>query len=126
MPHPAPTILYDVTIIGGGLSGKAASLHLAKAGLRVLCIEAAESVRQPVGESLDWSSPDLLRALGLPMDDLIETQIATWKRHVILRLPEGASCGSNPDFPRRSRQSSAGTIRSASLCLDSPVEEGRG
>jgi pimeloyl-ACP methyl ester carboxylesterase len=29
MPHLAPTILYDVTIIGGGLSGKAASLHLA-------------------------------------------------------------------------------------------------
>ena len=90
MPHPAPTILYDVTIIGGGLSGKAASLHLAKAGLRVLCIEAAESVRQPVGESLNWSSPDLLKALGLPMDDLIGTQIATWKRHVILRLAEGA------------------------------------
>jgi flavin-dependent dehydrogenase len=90
MPRPAPTILYGVTIIGGGLSGKAASLHLAKAGLRELCIEAAESVRQPVGESLDWSSPDLLKALGLPMDDLIGTQIATWKRHVILRLPEGA------------------------------------
>lgn len=29
----------EVTIIGGGLAGMAASIHLADAGLRVLCIE---------------------------------------------------------------------------------------
>src|SRR5271154_3240602 len=90
MPDQAPATTCDVTIIGGGLSGKAASLHLARAGFKVVCIESAETVRQPVGESLDWSSPDLLKALGLPMDSLIETQIATWKRHVILRMPDGA------------------------------------
>ncbi len=90
MPDQAPATTCDVTIIGGGLSGKAASLHLAKAGLKVVCIESAETARQPVGESLDWSSPELLNALGLPMSSLIETQIATWKRHVILRMPDGA------------------------------------
>jgi menaquinone-9 beta-reductase len=90
MPDQASATSSDVTVIGGGLSGRAAALHLAKAGLKVTCIELAETVRQPVGESLDWSSPELLNALGLPMDELIGTQMATWKRHVILRLPEGA------------------------------------
>jgi heterodisulfide reductase subunit A-like polyferredoxin len=32
----------DVTVIGGGLAGKAASLQLAKAGLKVICIEPDE------------------------------------------------------------------------------------
>jgi len=83
--------LCDVTVIGGGLAGKAASLQLAKAGLRVICIEPEESLRQPVGESLDWSAPDLLSALGLPMNDLISAQMATWKRHVTVRLRDGTS-----------------------------------
>jgi flavin-dependent dehydrogenase len=81
----------DVTVIGGGLAGKAASLQLARAGLRVICLEPEESVRQPVGESLDWSAPELLRALGLPMDDLIGAKMATWKRHVTVKLRDGSS-----------------------------------
>jgi flavin-dependent dehydrogenase len=81
----------DVTVIGGGLAGKAASLQLARAGLRVICIEPEESVRQPVGESLDWSAPELLSALGLPMDHLISAQMATWKRHVTVKLRDGTS-----------------------------------
>jgi len=44
----------DVTVIGGGLAGMAASLHLAKAGLRIICIEPETRVRQPVGESSPW------------------------------------------------------------------------
>ncbi len=40
----------------------------------MVCIEPAETVRQPVGESLDWSAPDLLNALGLPMEDLIKAR----------------------------------------------------
>jgi menaquinone-9 beta-reductase len=81
----------DVTIIGGGLAGKAASLHLAKAGLNVVYIELGEAVRQPVGESLDWSAPDLLSALGLPMEELIKAEMATWKRHVTLKSRDGCS-----------------------------------
>src|ERR1700689_4388121 len=81
----------DVTVIGGGMAGKAASRHLAKAGCKVICIEPTEPIRQPVGESLDWSAPDLLTALGLPMEDLINARMATWKRHVTLSLPDGTS-----------------------------------
>ena len=81
----------DVIVVGGGLAGKAASLQLAKAGLSVTCIEPAEAMRQPVGESLDWSAPDLLSALGLPMEELVKTKMATWKRHVTLKSRDGYS-----------------------------------
>jgi menaquinone-9 beta-reductase len=81
----------DVTIIGAGLAGKAAAVHLAKAGLKVICVEPAEAPRQAVGESLDWSAPELLKALGLPMEELVQSEIATWKRHVTLRMRDGCS-----------------------------------
>jgi flavin-dependent dehydrogenase len=90
MPDPATTTC-DVTVIGAGLAGKAAALHLAKAGLRVICIEPPEANRQPVGESLDWSAPDLLKALGLPMEHLVNEQMATWKRHVTIQMRDGCS-----------------------------------
>ncbi len=80
----------DVTVIGGGLAGMAASIHLADAGLRVRCIEADPLDRDPVGESLDWSAPDLLKALRLPMEFLLEQDIATYKRHVVLKLRDGS------------------------------------
>jgi len=80
----------DVTVIGGGLAGMAASIHLADAGLSVLCIEADSLDRDPVGESLDWSAPALLKDLGLPMEYLIEHGIATYKRHVVLKLRDGS------------------------------------
>jgi menaquinone-9 beta-reductase len=89
MPDPAPSISCDVTVIGGGLAGKAASLHLAKAGLKVVCIEPPQLVRPPVGESLDWSAPELLRRLGLSADALLASRIATWKRHVTLKMRDG-------------------------------------
>jgi flavin-dependent dehydrogenase len=80
---------FDVTVVGGGLAGMAASLHLAKAGWRVVCIEPETGVRQPVGESLDWASPALLSSLGLPLEDLIQSGIATYKRGVTMQLSEG-------------------------------------
>jgi len=83
------TSQVDVTVIGGGLAGMAASIHLADAGLRVLCIEADAVDNDPVGESLDWSAPDLLKALGLPMEHLLEQGAATYKRHVVLKLRDG-------------------------------------
>jgi flavin-dependent dehydrogenase len=91
MGHQGPSSACDVIVIGGGLAGKAASIHLAKAGLSVTCIEPADAARQAVGESLDWSAPDLLRALGLPMEQLVSERIATWKRHVTLQLRNGCS-----------------------------------
>jgi flavin-dependent dehydrogenase len=90
-PGQGAEVHCDVTVIGGGLAGKAASLQLARAGLKVICLEPEESVRQPVGESLDWSAPELLNALGLPMDELIRVQMATWKRHVTVKLRDGTS-----------------------------------
>jgi len=81
----------DVAVIGGGLAGMAASVNLARVGLQVLCFEAEMADTQPVGESLDWSAPDLLAALGLPMQRLIEEGIATYKRHVTLKLGDGSN-----------------------------------
>jgi menaquinone-9 beta-reductase len=73
------------------MCGKAASTQLAAAGLCVVCIEPENAVRQAVGESLDWSAPDLLSALGLPMEGLVKAEIATRKRHVTVNLRDGAS-----------------------------------
>jgi menaquinone-9 beta-reductase len=81
----------DVVVIGAGLAGKAASLELSRAGFKVICIAPVEGTPPPVGESLDWSAPDLLKNLGLPMDYLIENQMATWKRHVTLQMRNGCS-----------------------------------
>ena len=78
-----------MTVIGGGLAGMAASIHLSKAGLRVVCVEPDMADTSPVGESLDWSAPALLNALGLTMDQLIAEKIATYKRHVTLKLGDG-------------------------------------
>jgi len=69
----------------------AASIHLVRAGLRVLCIEADIADTTPVGESLDWSAPDLLADLGLPMQGLIDEDFGTWKRHVTLKLADGST-----------------------------------
>jgi flavin-dependent dehydrogenase len=91
MPAQSPTSVCDVVVIGGGLAGKAASIHLSQAGLSVTCIEPAETIRQSVGESLDWSAPELLKALGLPMEQLVDERIATWKRHVTLQMRDGCS-----------------------------------
>jgi menaquinone-9 beta-reductase len=66
-------------------------MQLAAAGLSVVCIEPENAIGQAVGESLDWSAPDLLNALGLPMEDLVKAGMATWKRHVTVKLRGGAS-----------------------------------
>ncbi len=84
----------DVTVIGGGLAGMAAAIQLAKAGLQVLCIDADPEGKVIVGESLDWSAPDLLNALGLPLERLIAEDIATYKRHVVA----SSSCGGGREY----------------------------
>ena len=65
----------DVTVIGSGLAGMAASFHLARAGYHVTCIEPDMGSKQPVGESLDWSAPALLQELGLSTDGAIRDKI---------------------------------------------------
>lgn len=81
----------DVVVIGAGLAGKAAALRLARAGLTVTCISPSEPTRAPIGESLDWSAPELLKDLGFPMERLVETGMATWKRSVTLQMRDGRS-----------------------------------
>ena len=58
----------------------AAALHLTRAGLKVLCLEPVEHFERIVGESLDWSAPELFQDLGFEMNDLIQAGIATYKR----------------------------------------------
>jgi flavin-dependent dehydrogenase len=82
-------IRTNVTVIGGGLAGMASAIHLARAGFQVVCIEPAAEDGGVVGESLDWSAPDLLRALGLPMERLLADDIATWKKHVTVQMQDG-------------------------------------
>src|SRR5579863_5038385 len=78
-PHVLET---DAVVIGAGLSGIAAAIHLARNGFRVICIEQRKDIANTVGESPDWSAPGLLADLGLPMEELISTGAATWKRHI--------------------------------------------
>lgn len=82
----------DVAILGGGLAGTAASIHLARAGLSVLCIEPASTTGVLVGESLDWSAPPLLAELGFPMERLLDERIATYKKHVVVTATDGTAC----------------------------------
>lgn len=81
----------DVIIVGGGLSGLATSVGLSKAGFRVVCLEPEQNFEHIVGESLDWSAPELLSQLGLNMDDLVQREVSTFKRHVILKLPDNSA-----------------------------------
>lgn len=80
----------DAVVIGGGLSGIASAIHLARNGFRVLCIEQRREILNTVGESLDWSAPELLANLGLPMEKLVSTEAATWKRHITVEQTDGA------------------------------------
>jgi menaquinone-9 beta-reductase len=86
MPESQPEkpliIETDAVVIGAGLSGLAAAIHLARSGFRVTCIEQRTEIYNIVGESLDWSAPELFANLGLPMQELISTEAATWKRHI--------------------------------------------
>ena len=81
----------DVAVIGGGLSGLAASVGLSKRGFRVTCFEPVTDFSHVVGESLDWSAPELFDELESPMEDLIRREVSTFKRHVILKLPDDSA-----------------------------------
>jgi flavin-dependent dehydrogenase len=83
-------VLADAVVIGGGLAGQAAAIHLARGGLRVICLEPCKSFHSIVGESIDWSAPQLFADLDLPMQDLVDAGAATWKRHITVTARDGS------------------------------------
>jgi flavin-dependent dehydrogenase len=89
-PDDKAELVADAVVIGGGLAGQAAAIHLARGGLRVICLEPRESFQNIVGESLDWSAPQLFAQLGLTMEELVESGAATFKRHITVTAPDGS------------------------------------
>ena len=75
---------YDVAIIGAGIAGLAACVLLRNAGLRVVCLDHRQYPQRKVGESLDWSSPGLLRRVGIDTDALLADGIATYKKKIVV------------------------------------------
>jgi len=80
----------DAVVIGGGLAGQAAAIRLARGGLRVICLELRESFHSIVGESLDWSAPQLFAQLGLTLEELVASGAATMKRHITVTASDGS------------------------------------
>ncbi len=75
---------YDVAVVGAGLGGLAACIFLKQANpqWRVVCIEPESFPHAHVGESLDWSSPGLLKALGFSRDKIIADGQGTYKCNI--------------------------------------------
>jgi glycine/D-amino acid oxidase-like deaminating enzyme len=97
LPKIDMEVQADAVVIGGGLSGLAAAIHLTRAGLKVICLEPRETFARIIGESLDWSAPLLFAQLGLPMEELVRTGAATFKRHITVTAADGAQ----EEFPSR-------------------------
>lgn len=72
----------DVAIVGAGIAGLAAAILLRREGLSVVCLDARPHPHEKVGESLDWSSPALLRSIGVDVGDLARDGAATLKRKI--------------------------------------------
>ena len=87
---------YDVAIIGAGIAGLAGCVLLRQAGLRVVCLDAQAYPHHTVGESLDWSSPGLLRRLGIEADALLADDIATYKRKIAVYEADGTEWKATP------------------------------
>jgi flavin-dependent dehydrogenase len=75
LPH-RPTYDADVLIIGGGLAGLTAGIHLAKASLRVLLLEKHPYPQHKVcGEYVSNEVLPYLNYLGISVDSLSPTRI---------------------------------------------------
>jgi flavin-dependent dehydrogenase len=105
----------DAVVIGAGLAGIAAAIHLARGGFRVVCVEQRREIRNTVGESLDWSAPELFAGLGLSMEELIGAETATWKRHITV---VGAHCGKKKFLPGAWLAESPWNVEVRTLHLD--------
>lgn len=96
------TAPVDVAIIGGGIAATSTAIFLRQAGLSVVCIEAEPYPHHKVGESLDWSSPWLLRQAGIEPDALRTDAVATDKRHIAVHEVGAAPWSAAPwPFIRR-------------------------
>jgi flavin-dependent dehydrogenase len=83
-PRSDDDVAVDVAVIGAGIAGLAACVFLRQRGLSVVCLDAHPYPHHHVGESLDWSSPGLLRRLGIDVKRLIADGIATYKRNIVV------------------------------------------
>lgn len=92
------TIDCDVAICGGGLSGLAASILLSRSGLSVVCIEPKPFPHSKVGESFDWSTPELLRSLGIDPEEIIKRGHGIPKKSIRIIASDGKTAigGPNP------------------------------
>ena len=72
----------DVVVAGAGLAGLATAIQLRRAGHRVVCVEPDGWPRAAVGESLDFSTAELLADLGIPMQTLLEADAGFGKNAI--------------------------------------------
>ncbi|QIF05185.1 FAD-dependent monooxygenase [Roseimicrobium sp. ORNL1] len=56
---------FDAVIVGGGVAGASAALAIARAGGRVVVLEACVAMGRRVGETLDPAAKPLLESLGV-------------------------------------------------------------
>lgn len=75
---PATGDRHDLLILGGGIAGCAAAITAARHGISV-AILAPLTPTPALGESLDWETPRLLRALGIDLEVLVSQDLATHK-----------------------------------------------
>lgn len=116
VPQGVAVILEtDAVVIGAGLSGIAAAIHLARNHFRVICVEQQKEIRNIVGESLDWSAPDLFSNVGLAMEELISSEAATWKRHITVARRD---CGRKDLLPGAWLAESPWNVEVRTLHLD--------
>jgi len=85
------TAIYDAAVVGGGLHGLSAALHLARAGRRVVLLERAW-----IGRHASGASAAGVRTLGRPVAELPISLEAMAMWHDIERLV-GDDCGFHAD-----------------------------
>jgi len=87
---------YDVAVVGAGSGGLATAIFLARSGMQVACIDPNPFPHQYVGESLDWSAPELLRQLGLNPAQLVASKAATVKGSIRIEPPDSPAWYARP------------------------------
>jgi len=85
LPEVSDRTACDVAIVGAGMAGLTAGIYLQQAGLRVVCLDSQQYPHSKVGESLDWSSPWLLRTIGLSGGALLDDGVATRKARIAVQ-----------------------------------------